>query len=240
MSTIIRKCQESGESLSEGARQLVVTIDGPAGVGKSTLAKKLASQLGYTYLDTGALYRAVAWKAQSLAIDLGDRGQVHELLASTSIELSPSDGRLSVMVDGETVTNEIRSLAVGQLASQVAVLPEVREWLLPIQREFAQAGGIVVEGRDMGTTVFPDAEVKFFLDAEPDVRISRRYRELQESDRKKNWTDVQQEIASRDSRDRSRTVAPLFPAADAMMIDTSNLSIDQVLDRMTEVVATRL
>ncbi|MCA9472273.1 MAG: (d)CMP kinase [Nitrospirales bacterium] len=240
MSTIIRKCQEHGESLKGDVRQLVVTIDGPAGVGKSTLAKKLATQLGYTYLDTGALYRAVAWKAQSQAVDLKDHEQVGELLAATSLKLSTCEGSLSVLVDGEIVTNEIRSLAVGQLASKVAALPEVRAWLLPIQREFAHARGIVVEGRDMGTTVFPDAEVKFFLDADLDVRISRRYRELQDQDRNKNWADVQEEIASRDRRDRSRSVAPLFPATDAMMIDTSNLSIDQVLDRMTAVVATRL
>ena len=240
MSTIIRKCQESGESLKAGARQLVVTIDGPAGVGKSTLAKKLASQLGYTYLDTGALYRAVAWKAQTQQVNLEDHEKVSELLATTSLELSTCDDKLSVLVNGELVTHEIRSLAVGQLASRVATLPEVREWLLPIQREFARSGGIVVEGRDMGTTVFPDAEVKFFLEADPDVRIGRRYRELQEHDQNKNWDDVRQEIASRDTRDRSRTVAPLFPATDAMMIDTSNLSIDQVLDRMTEVVAKRL
>ena len=240
MSTIIPKWQEGGESADTETRPLIVTIDGPAGVGKSTVAKRLATHLGYTYLDTGALYRGVAWKVKSRKIDPENTDQVEALLSTTTLELTAQNHVLCLQVDGQDVTQEIRSLAVSQIASRVAAQPHVREWLLSIQRDFAQKGGVVVEGRDMGTKVFPHADVKFFLDADPEVRISRRYHELEGADQKKNWDDVQREMAIRDERDRSREVAPLFPAADAIMIDTSNLTIDQVLERMTEVVTARL
>ncbi|WP_447970512.1 (d)CMP kinase [Nitrospira sp. M1] len=239
MNTIIRKWQESGQRPKPQVRRLLITIDGPAGVGKSTVAKKLAVRLGYTYLDTGALYRGVAWKVRSSNIDPGDSDQVAELLASTKLELAAREHTLSVFVDAQDVTRELRSLDVSQLASTVAALPQVRHWLLPIQRNFSADGGIVVEGRDMGTKVFPQADVKFFLDADPEIRISRRYRELQTDDQQKNLDDVRREMTIRDDRDRSREVSPLIPATDAMMIDTSNLSIDQVLDHLTEVVSAR-
>ncbi|MGB0910798.1 MAG: (d)CMP kinase [Nitrospirales bacterium] len=237
MSTIIPKWQVHEESLEALDSQLVVTIDGPAGVGKSTLAKRLAAHLGYTYLDTGALYRGIAWKVKARNVDPTNLSQVEELLTKTTLGLTTGDHTLSVYVDKQDVTHELRSLAVSQLASTIAAHPPVRAWLLAIQRDFADKGGIVAEGRDMGTKVFPHAQVKFFLEADPDVRINRRYQELQEDDRGKNWDEVQREMAIRDERDRSREVAPLFPAADAIIIDTSNLSIDQVLTQMTEVVA---
>ncbi|GJL62482.1 MAG: cytidylate kinase [Nitrospirales bacterium] len=218
---------------------MLITIDGPAGVGKSTVAKKLAARLGYTYLDTGSLYRGVAWKVRSSQVDPADSKQVEDLLSTTKLELTVREHTLSVFVDAQDVTHELRSLEVSQLASTVAALPQVRQWLLPIQRGFANEGGIVVEGRDMGTKVFPHADVKFFLDADPDIRISRRYRELHADDQQKNWDDLRREMTTRDDRDRSRDVAPLIPAPDAMMIDTSNLSIAQVLDHLTEVISAR-
>ncbi|GJL53708.1 MAG: cytidylate kinase [Nitrospirales bacterium] len=239
MSTIIRKGQESRQRPESHVCRLLITIDGPAGVGKSTVAKKLAARLGYTYLDTGALYRGVAWKVRSSNIDPGNSDQVAELLSTTKLELAAHEHALSVLVDAQDVTHELRSLDVSQLASTVAALPQVRHWLLPIQRNFATEGGIVVEGRDMGTKVFPEADVKFFLDADPEIRFSRRYRELQTDDQRKNLDDVRREMTLRDDRDRSRDVSPLIPATDAMMIDTSNLSIDQVLDHLTEVVSAR-
>ncbi len=239
MSTIIPKWQESEGSLEAQDSQLVVTIDGPAGVGKSTLAKRLAAHLGYTYLDTGALYRGIAWKVRASNVDPTNSSQVEALLTKTILGLTTGDQKLSVHVDKQDVTHELRSLDVSQLASTIAAHPPVRAWLLSIQRDFADKGGVVAEGRDMGTKVFPHAQVKFVLDADPDVRISRRYQELQVDDTGKNWEDVKREIVIRDARDRSRDVAPLFPAADAIMIDTSHLSIDQVFTQMTEVVAAR-
>ena len=240
MSTIIRKWQESEHSPEIRIRQLIITIDGPAGVGKSTLSKRLATHLGYTYLDTGALYRGVAWKVKSSETDSKDIDQVEALLSATKLELTSRDHSLAVLVDAKDVTSELRSLAVSQLASTVATYPFVRDWLLPIQQEFANTGNVVAEGRDMGTKVFPHADVKFFLDADLDIRMHRRYQELQEDDQSKTLDDVRREMTIRDARDRSRDVAPLTPATDAIMIDTSNLSIDQVLDRMIEVVSARL
>ncbi len=239
MSTIIRKWQESGRSPGPKLRQLIIAIDGPAGVGKSTLSKRLATHLGYTYLDTGSLYRGIAWKVKVSKIDPQDLDQVKALLATTKLALTSRHHTLCVLVDDQDVTSELRSLAVSQLASTVAAYSCVRDWLLPIQREFASAGNVVVEGRDMGTKVFPRADVKFFLDADPDVRLHRRYQELQNDDEGKSWDDVRREMAIRDERDRSREAAPLIPATDAIMLDTSNLSIDQVLDRMIEVISAR-
>jgi len=219
---------------------LIVTIDGPAGVGKSTTAKRLAAQLGYAYLDTGALYRAVAWKVKVVGVDPSSVGEIEALLSTTTLQLTSHDQILSILVDSQEVGQELRSLAIGQLASFLAAIPGVRDWLLPIQRDFGTKGGVVAEGRDMGTRVFPYADVKFFLDADLDIRTSRRHQEIAREEKGQNWTEVRQNIADRDARDRSRPVAPLVPAPDAMVIDTSTLSVDEVVDRMLKVIATRL
>jgi cytidylate kinase len=219
---------------------LIVTIDGPAGVGKSTTAKRLAAQLGYAYLDTGALYRAVAWKVKAAGVDPSSVGEIEALLSTTTLQLTSHDQILSILVDSQEVGQELRSLTIGQLASSLAAIPGVRDWLLPIQRDFGAKGGVVAEGRDMGTRVFPYADVKFFLDADLNIRTSRRHQEIAKEEKGESWTEVRQNIADRDARDRSRPVAPLVPAPDAMVIDTSTLSVDEVVDRMLKVIATRL
>ena len=219
---------------------MIVTIDGPAGVGKSTSAKRLAAQLGYAYLDTGALYRAVAWKVRKIGVDPWSAGEIEALLTQTTLRLITHDSSPSIFVDSQEVGQELRSLAIGELASSLAAIPFVRNWLLPIQRDFGAKGGIIAEGRDMGTRVFPDADVKFFLDADLDIRTSRRHQEIEKGEKSQNWATVRQNIVERDARDRSRTLAPLIPASDALVIDTSTLSVEEVVDRMLKVIATRL
>jgi cytidylate kinase len=190
-------------------------------------------------LDTGALYRAVAWKVKTAGVDPSSVDEIEALLSSTTLQLISHDQILSVFVDSQEVGQEIRSLAIGAFASSLAAIPVVRDWLLPIQRDFGAKGAVVAEGRDMGTRVFPYADVKFFLDADLDVRTSRRHQEIEREEKGQNWTEVRQNIGDRDARDRSRTVAPLVPASDAMVIDTSTLSVEQVVDRMLKVIAPR-
>ena len=240
MSTIIRypSLKEGGVSVLH--RSLIVAIDGPAGVGKSTTAKRLAERLGYAYLDTGALYRAVAWKVNAAGIDPSNVSEIETLLSATTLQLNSHDQILSIFIDSHEVGQELRSLPISQLASSLAAIPRVRDWLLPVQRDFGAKGGVVAEGRDMGTRVFPHADVKFFLDAEVDIRTSRRHREIEKEETGQNWAEVRQSIVDRDARDRSRSVAPLVPASDAMVIDTSSLSVDEVVDRMLNVIHTRL
>ena len=240
MTTIIPKPQRKGDEVAAKTPRLVITIDGPAGVGKSTSAKGLAERLGYSYLDTGALYRAVAWKVHTARVDSSCPEAIEALLSNTTIQLTSHNRRLSVLVDSQEVSHELRSLAISQLASSVAAILTVREWLLPIQRKFGAQGGIVAEGRDMGTLVFPQADVKFFLDADLDTRTSRRHQELGKGEQEKNWKEVRQSIADRDARDRSRDLAPLVQAPDSTMIDTSNLSADEVIETMMDVISKQL
>ena len=240
MTTIIPKPQRKGDEVAVQTPRLVITIDGPAGVGKSTSAKGLAERLGYSYLDTGALYRAVAWKVRTARVDPSSHEAIEALLSNTTIQLTSHNRRLSVFVDSQEVSHELRSLAISQLASSVAAIPTVREWLLPIQRNFGAQGGVVAEGRDMGTLVFPQADVKFFLDADLETRTNRRHQELGKGEQEKNWKEVRQSIADRDARDRSRDLAPLVQAPDSTMIDTSNLSADEVIDTMMDVISKQL
>lgn len=223
-----------------GHRHVIVTIDGPAGAGKSTAAKALAARLGYTYLDSGALYRAVAWKMQAQYVDLSSEAQVRQCLAATTIQVDTTRQRLAVYVDGNDVTPHLRTPEVGRLASIVAMMPSVREWLLPLQRGYSQRGGIVAEGRDMGTRVFPAADVKFYLDADLETRARRRLGDDAQRGSSRTVDAVRAELAERDARDTLRDIAPLRPASDAIVIDTSTRSLEQVVETMVEAMATRL
>lgn len=215
---------------------MIVAIDGPAGAGKSTVAKGVASKLGFAYLDSGALYRAVAWKALATGTDPTSAAAMKRLLEDTRLRVSSEkDAGLVVEVDGRILTEEIRTPDVSQAASQVAALPEVRAWLMPVQRDFGkQEGleGIVAEGRDMGTRVFPDAPVKFFLNATPAERARRRHEERRVAGQAGGLSEIRRELETRDRRDQAREIAPLVPAVDAIVVDTTTLSLDEVVERI--------
>jgi cytidylate kinase len=219
---------------------LIIAIDGPAGVGKSTVAKMLAERLCYLYLDTGALYRAVAWAVLEKRKNPEDAAAVAALLPTLSLQKQIEEGVVKVLVNGRDVTGELRTPAVSAAASIVSAIPAVRAWLLPVQQQIGQNGAVVAEGRDIGTKVFPAADVKFFLDADPNVRAQRRHRELVAAGHGAALEQTSAEMAGRDTRDRGRATAPLVPAEDAQPIDTSVLSASEVVDHMMAVIAAKL
>jgi len=219
---------------------MIVAIDGPAGVGKSTVAKLLASRLGYLYLDTGSLYRSVAWAVLESDLNPEDSSAVAGLLATLSLQMQVKNNSVYVSVNGKDVTGELRTPTVSAAASIVSAIPAVRAWLLPVQRQIGQKGSVVAEGRDIGTKVFPSAPVKFFLEADPTVRAQRRHRELVAAGHLRAIEETSDDMSGRDSRDRSRAVAPLVPAEDAHHIDTSSLSAEDVVNQMLAVVTAKL
>jgi cytidylate kinase len=225
------------------SRRIVIAIDGPAGSGKSTLASLLARKYNYTNVETGAMYRALALKAMQTGVSLDDAAALGALAGLSGIELQSRPEGNRVLLDGADVTERIRQQDVTEAASRVSVHPAVREWMVDRQREIGAGGGIVMEGRDIGTRVFPNAEVKIFLDAAPDVRGTRRFLQspgLQNDGPKAPEAAVLAELHQRDQRDRTRATSPLEPAPDAILIDSTNLTLDQVVAKATEIIEERL
>ncbi len=219
----------------------VITIDGPSGSGKGTVAGLLAKQLGWNLLDSGALYRLLAFCARNHGVDLSNEASLKLLAAHLDVQfLAAGDGKPQrIILEGEEVTDAIRNEQVGAGASQVAALPAVREALLQRQRAFREAPGLVADGRDMGTVVFSDAPLKVFLTASAEERANRRYLQLKAKGDDVNLASLLDEIRARDERDTQRAVAPLKPAADAIQLDSTELSIEQVLERILSEVANR-
>jgi CMP/dCMP kinase len=214
--------------------RLIIAIDGPAGSGKSTVARRVAALLGYLYLDSGAMYRAVALKALERKIPLGDEAQLVALARETRIELKAPTAEQEaaglknrVFLDGREVTEKVRTEEVAQAASRVATIAGVREVLVAEQQRAGQGGGVVMEGRDIGTVVFPNAELKIFLDASVETRAERRWKEHQEKGENPTLLEVLQEVRERDKRDRERKVSPLVRAKDAVVIDNTAMGIEE-------------
>lgn len=227
--------------MSEGRVRPIVAIDGPAGAGKSTIARRLAEALGYLLVDTGAMYRAVALAAQRRDIAWDDAPRVgalaSQLSADGAIVLAlGEDGDVRVMLSGEDVTSEVRTPELGRGASVVSVHPAVREVLVELQRRAGRGGGVVLEGRDIGTVVFPDADVKFFLTADPAVRAQRRFEELMARGSPTTLEDTLAEVLARDEQDMNRETSPLRKADDALVVDSSTRDPDEIVAAMLEVV----
>ena len=224
---------------SSGARGLIVAIDGPAGAGKSTIARHLARHFGLLNLETGAMYRAFALKALREEVPLGNSATLQRLAQETSIRLEPGDTENRVLLDGEDVTGLIRTQAVTDAASKVSVFPPIRAWMVRLQQDLGAAGGVVMEGRDIGTVVFPHADAKIFLDAAPEVRGLRRFDQMGPAPAQQP-EDVIRDLHERDQRDRNRADSPLRPAPDAVLLDSTYMSLDDAVKAAEDIVAARL
>lgn len=209
-----------------------IAIDGPAGAGKSTVAKQLAKNLGYIYVDTGAMYRAMALYLLRKGIDKEDSRAIEEACSEVEISLEYKDGVQQLILNGENVTDLIRTEEVGNMASATSVNAPVRKKLLELQRKLAQRKDVVMDGRDIGTCVLPDANLKVYLTADSRVRALRRYKELQEKKVECDLEEIEKDIIERDYRDMHREIAPLVQAEDAVLLDSSNMTLEEVLDEM--------
>jgi cytidylate kinase len=219
-------------------RKLIIAIDGPAGSGKSTIASRLARRLNYVSLESGAMYRALALKAIERDISFDEEAALMKLAQNSRIQLEPVLGGNRTLLDGRDVSARIRERDVTEGASRISVHPQVREWMVARQQEMGAAGGVVMEGRDIGTKVFPNADLKIFLDADPAVREQRRMK--QQKFKAEAVADVAAELRGRDQRDRTRAASPLVPAPDAVVIDSTSLSEDEVLERVEQLAQERL
>lgn len=213
-------------------QQIKVAIDGPAGAGKSTVARKVAEQLGYVYVDTGAMYRAITWYFNEWKVELDDTDRIQSCLDQLQLELKPSSKGQQVWVNRQEITGLIRSPSVTGQVSLVAQIPQVRSYLTRIQQRLSENGGIVMDGRDIGTQVLPDAELKIFLTASVEERAQRRFREMQAAGMKVQLADLQRDIAQRDRMDEERSVSPLKKADDAILLDCTTMSVEEVVDRI--------
>src|ERR1700720_2392910 len=224
--------------MPDSTRKLTIAIDGPAGAGKSTIAARLARKLGYVNLETGAMYRALALKAIEWDVSFDDEAALAKLASDSRIQLEPTHSGNRVLLDGRDVTARVRETDVTEGASRVSVYPKVREWMVARQQEMGAGGGVVMEGRDIGTKVFPNADGKIFLDADPVVREQRRME--QQKIKGEVAANVAADLRERDRRDRARAASPLMAAEDAVVIDSTSMREDQVLGRVEKLVAEKL
>lgn len=217
---------------------MIIAIDGPAGSGKSTIAKIVAEKLRFRYIDTGSMYRSVAWKSLQKKITLGDEDAVANIARETKIELVPRENGQSVFIDGEDITSQLKEETISRGAAIVAAQPAIREIMTAKQRELGKQGEVVIDGRDIGTVVFPQADKKFFMDADPEERGRRRFTELKDKKQIANadLATIIEQVKQRDHEDRNRKIAPLKKAEDAILIDTTHLSIDEVVEQIMKTI----
>lgn len=215
---------------------IAVAIDGPSGAGKSTIARAVAARLGYVYVDTGAMYRAIGLAVSRRGIAGMDADGIAAVLPSIAVELVYQDGAQHVLLNGEDVSAAIRTPAISRYASQVSAVPAVRQFLLETQRDMARKGDILMDGRDIGTVILPDAPVKIFLTASAETRADRRYRELREKGQDVQYEDVLHDVVERDRQDMTRAAAPLRQAADAVLLDTSELTLEQSIEAVLQII----
>lgn len=213
-----------------------IAIDGPSGAGKSTFAKLLAKEMGLVYVDTGALYRSIGLYVRRRGADPKNPEEVVPLLPGIALELRYSEAGQRVILNGEDVSDDIRTPEISMYASAVSAIPDVRKFLLGIQRDMVERGNVVMDGRDIGTVIMPDADVKFFMVATPEVRAKRRYKELSEKGVECSYDDILADIIERDKNDSGRDIAPAIPAEDAIHFDNSDMDIDETLRAMVEII----
>ena len=220
-------------------KRLTIAIDGPSGAGKSTVASSLGRRLGYLYIDTGAMYRSVALRVKKKGIIPEDELAVGQLASSVHITFATGGEQTRIFCNGEDITEDIRTPEISRLASFISRQKRVREALVRMQREMGREGGVILEGRDIGTVVFPDADVKFYLDAESDERVRRRYDEMVEKGIKVDFKEMQEELLQRDHNDMHRSHSPLKKADDALFVDTTHRSVEEIVEEMARTVKER-